>query len=168
MTEPRVLARDESRKSAGRIAPDTRTAWKWIGWLGLVLAVVGLWDFGLTWYPLNFGTAEWEFATVTASYSGLPLPSMGLVALAASAVARGARWQVALLSILLVALGVILLLGLLLFLTTVPIALRAVDGTALIGIKKAVAKTVMLAVMFPGAYIVAGISGLRGLSRERR
>ncbi len=167
MTEPRVLVREEGRKPAGLAAPDTRTAWKWIGWLGFVLAVVGLWDFALTWYPLNFGSPEWEFATVTASYSGLPLPTMGLMALAASAIARRVRWQVILLSLVLLLLGVGLLLGFLLFLTTVPMALRAVEGIALIGIRKAVAKTTMLAVMFGGAYLVAGIAGLRALRRSR-
>jgi len=167
MTEPRVLVRDEGKKPASRGAPDARTAWKWVGWLGFVLAVVGWWDFALTWYPLNFGSVEWEFATVTASYSGLPLPTMGLMALAASAVARRVRWQVILLSLALILLGVALLLGFLLFLTTVPIALRAVEGIALLGIRKAVAKTAMLAIMFPGAYLVAGIAGLRSVRRAK-
>jgi hypothetical protein len=167
MAEPRVLLRDEGRKGAGSIAPDTRTAWKWIGWLGLVLACVGLWDFALAWYPTNWGVPEWEFATVTASYSGLPLPTMGLIALTASAIARGVRWQVVLLSIGLICFSVALLLGFVLFLTTVPVALGAVQGIPALGIKKAVAKTTMLAVAFPGSYFVAGILGLRHLRRSR-
>jgi len=167
MTEPRVLVRDEGKKSAGLVAPDGRTAWRWIGWLGFVLAVVGLWDFVLTWYPLRFGSAEWEFATVAASYSGLPLPTMGLFALAASAIARRVRWQVIVLSVFLLLLGVLLLAGFLLFMTTVPLALRAVEGVALIGIRKAVAKTAMLGVMFGGAYLVAGVAGFRTLRRSK-
>jgi hypothetical protein len=165
MAEPRVLLRDKRGKHSNLITPDARAAWWWIGWLGLVLAVVGLWDFALTWYPMNWGSPEWEFGTVSASYSGLPLPTMGLMALAASAIARGVRWQVVLLSVGLIAFGVVLLLGFLLFLTTVPMALRAVEGVALLGIKKVIAKTAMLAVMFPVSYLAAGVVGIRHLRR---
>jgi len=163
MTKPRVLVSEEGKNAPRPIAPDTTTAWKWIGWFGLVLAIVGLWDFALTWYPMNWGSLEWEFATVAASYSGLPLPTMGLAALTASAIARGVQWQVILLSVGLLAFAIALLLGFLLFLTTVPIALQSVEGFALLGMKKAVAKTTMLAVMFPSSYLVAGIVGLRHL-----
>jgi hypothetical protein len=165
MREPRVLVRDAAGKSGRLMAPDSAGAWRWIGWLGLVLAVVGLWDFALTWYPANWGSPEWEFATVTASYSGLPLPTMGLLALAASAIARGVRWQVRLLSIGLIGFAIALLLGFVLFLTTVPVALTSVEGIALVGIKKAIAKTAMIAVMFPGAYLAAGVVGLGHLRR---
>jgi len=167
MTKPRVLVSEEGKKAAGPIAPDTKTAWKWIGWFGLVLAIVGLWDFALTWYPMNWGSLEWEFATVAASYSGLPLPTMGLIALMASAIARGVRWQIVLMSVGLIAFAITLLIGFILFLTTAPIALRSVEGVALVGIKKVIAKTTMLAVMFPTAYLVAGIVGLRHLRRSK-
>jgi hypothetical protein len=150
MTEQRVLARDKG-KGATSVVPDPNTAWRWIGWFGLVLAIVGLWDFALAWYPTNWGAPEWEFGTVTASYSGLPLPTMGLIAMMASALARGVRWQVVLMSVGLLAFAVALLLGFLLFLTDVPVALRAVEGVPLLGIKKAVAKTTVLALAFPGS-----------------
>ena len=167
MENARVLVSEEGKKAPRPIAPDTGTAWKWIGWFGLVLATVGLSDFALTWYPTNWGSPEWEFATVAASYSGLPLPTMGLIALTASAIARGVKWQIVLMSVGLIAFAIILLLGFLLFLTTAPIAFRSVEGLALVGVKKVIAKTTMLAVMFPTAYFVAGIVGLRHLRTRK-
>jgi hypothetical protein len=168
MTEGKVLVRDRGNKPTGSIAPDTRTAWKWVGWFGLMLATVGLSDFALAWYPMNWGSPEWEFATVTSSYSGLPLPTMGLIALMASAVARGVRWQVMAFSIGLIAWSLVLVLGFTLFLTTVPVALGAVQGIPLLGIKKAVVKTTILTVAFAGSYLVAGIVGIRHLRRSNR
>ena len=168
MAESKVLVRDEGKKPRPVTPPDTASAWRWIGAFGLVLAIVGLGDFVLAWYPSNFGAPEWEFATVTASYSGLPLPTMGLTALIASAIARGVRWQIRLLSVGLVLFAVALIAGFMLFLTTVPVALGAVQGVPLLGIKKAVAKTTLLAIAFPGVYLVAGVVGLRRLGRHRR
>ena len=99
MAERKVLVREEKKKPAGPLAPDASTAWSWIGWFGLVLAAAGIFDFLLAWYPLGLGSAEWEFGTITASYAGLPLPTMGLAALLGSALARGVRWQILVLSI---------------------------------------------------------------------
>jgi hypothetical protein len=167
MAESKVLVREDGKKSRPAAAPDAASAWRWIGGFGLVLAVVGMGDFVLAWYPTNWGSPEWEFATVTASYSGLPLPTMGLTALLASAVARGVRWQILLMSVGLILFAFALLAGFLLFLTTVPVALGAVQGLPLLGIKKAVAKTTLLAIAFPGTYLLAGILGFRRLRRHR-
>lgn len=168
MSEPRVLVRDREKKAARAAAPpDADSAWRWIGAFGLVLAVVGLADFALAWYPMSFGTPEWEFATVTASYSGLPLPTMGLTALIASAIARGVRWQILLVSVGLLVLALFLIGGYLLFLTTVPVALGAVEGVPLIGIRKAIVKTSLLAIAFGGTYLTAAIVGFRHVRRAR-
>ncbi len=168
MPERQVLVQEGAKKRDRVLAPDIGTAWRWIGWFGLVLAVVGLADFALAWYPMNWGSPEWEFGTVTASYSGLPLPTMGLLALIASAVARGMRWQIVVLAVGLLGFALLLYVGFAVFLTTVPMALGAVEGVPQLGIKKAIVKTTVLALAFPGSYVVAGWLALRHVRRAGR
>ena len=166
MSEKKVLVReDEGGKKARTkvLAPDVETAWKWIGWTGLVLAVVGAGDIALVWYPLNFGSPEWEFATVAQSFAGLPLVSIGLMGLLGAGLALGQRWVILGMGwgLLVGALG--LIVALFVFLTDVPMALGATEGLAETGIKKAVFKTVMLGLVFAGAYAAAGVAALKYL-----
>lgn len=52
--------------------------WGVLGSLGLAFAVVSLTDVALTFYPLGFGSAEWEFGTATAVMNNLPLAVVGI------------------------------------------------------------------------------------------
>ena len=167
MTHGKLLV-EERAKGVQPLSEAPAEGWKWIGWLGVLLAVVGLGDFVLAWYPLRFGVAEWEFGTVASTFAGLPLVTMGFAALLASGLARGRGWLVRLMGWWLVLFGVVVLAALVVFLTDVPIALRAVTGDAALGIKKAIAKTTMLGVVFSAAYVVSGASALRYLGRHRK
>src|SRR5688500_6782391 len=141
-------------------------AWRWVGWFGLALTVVGLADFGLTWFPLNLGSAEWEFGTIAASFSGLPLVTMGFAALLGSAAARGVRWQLTGMGLAALALALVLVGALVLFLLVVPVALQAVEGPGRIGVLKAIVRTALLGTVFSVAYLVAGIVALRQARRR--
>ena len=167
MTHGKLLV-EERAKGVQPLSEAPAEGWKWIGWLGVLLAVVGLGDFVLAWYPLRFGVVEWEFGTVASTFAGLPLVTMGFAALLASGLARGREWLVRLMGWWLVLFGVVVLAALVVFLTDVPIALRAVTGDAALGIKKAIAKTTMLGVVFSVAYVVSGASALRYLGRHRK
>src|SRR5262249_5339674 len=149
------------------LTSDTRAAWRWVGWFGLILALAGLGDWLLAWIPLHLGVPEWEFGTIVSSVSGLPLITMGFAGLLASALARGIRWQVISIAVFSVVFGLIVLGGLVVFLLDVPLALRAVTGTAHLGIVKATLKTAFLGVLFGGAYVLAGIAAL-GHARSHR
>jgi len=142
-------------------APDE--GWKWIGWFGLLLAAVGLGDFFLTWFPLHFGAPEWEFGTVASSFSGLPLVTMGFAALLGSGVARGKVWLVWVMSAALLVFALLILALYLVFMLDVPIALRAVQGLAALGIKKAIVKTSLLGLGFSAGYFAAAIAAWRYL-----
>jgi len=87
---PEVLTQERSGRPAS-LAPDSATAWRWIGWFGLLLFVAGLGDFVIAWVPMRLGSPEWEFGTVASTLAGLPLATMGLAGLLGSAVARGKR-----------------------------------------------------------------------------
>ena len=165
--EQRVLVRTDQGKRP-RVAPaDPHVGWAWIGWFGLLLSVAGVFDFALGWYPLRFGIPEWEFGTVVSTFSGLPLITMGFGALLGAGLARGTRWLLWVMAILMALFAVFLLVMLLLFLTNVPMALGAVDGVALLGIKKAVTKTVVLGVLFPVGYAAGAVAAVRHVQKAR-
>jgi hypothetical protein len=145
----------------GVLAPNVDQAWRWIGWFSLVLVIAGAGDWVLAWIPLRFGTAEWEFGTIVSTFAGLPLVTMGFAGLLGSAAARGVRWQLITVGVIVLAWGVMVVAALIIFFLDVPIALQAVQGPAHLGIMKATAKTVMLGLLFSTVYFVTGIAALR-------
>jgi hypothetical protein len=52
--------------------------WRVLAWLGGVFVVLSLVDFGLAFYPLGFGSPEWEFGTATAVMNNFPLATVGV------------------------------------------------------------------------------------------
>jgi hypothetical protein len=156
-----VIVREARPADRRRPVPDEDGAWKWVGWFGLVLATVGLTDFALTWLPMELGRAEWEFGTIAASFSGLPLVTMGFAGLLGSALARGVRWQLVAMTVVLLGMALFLVGALVVFVLVVPVALGVVEGAARTGILKAIARTLVLGVVFVAAYVAAGIGSLR-------
>jgi Sec-independent protein secretion pathway component TatC len=120
----------------------------------------------LAWVPLGFGNWQWEFGTVAGTFAGLPLTSIGLASVLASAMAQGKRRQLTALSVVLLALGLLILGSLVLFFLDIPLALRAAQGPASIGIKKAIVKTAMLGAGFSILYLSSGWAAFRQ-SRRR-
>jgi len=79
--EPRE--RWTATKGGGRSA-----AWKIGVGGGLAIAIVGWFDVLVGWYPPQFGSMEWEFATISRMFDSLPLGTVGFLALVAGLVAR--------------------------------------------------------------------------------
>lgn len=160
MTAPKVVI--DPRGKAAALIPNADRAWQAVGWLGGILAVAGLGDFVLAFIPTAFHSPEWEFATVASVFAGLPLPTLGLAAILASGYARGHRRMVLTTGTLLLVLGAAFLWLLIVFLTDVPIALKSgAEGAVLLGLKKAIAKTALLGLLFGLAYLVSGIRAVR-------
>ena len=131
ITEPRILF-DEGPSSVKAVGDPVR-AWRWLGWFSLVLALAGLGDWMLAWIPMRFGSPEWEFGTIASTISGLPLITMGFAGLLASAAARASRWQLITVGIVVLFFAVCTLAAFTIFMLDVPIAMRAVQGIAGIG-----------------------------------
>lgn len=162
----KILVREERSRRAAPTAPSTPVAWKVIGWFGLLLAIVGLCDVALHWYPLAFSSPEWEFGTVAMSLGALPLPTIGFAALLGSFLARGVRWGIMTMSIVLLVLGLAVLAAYALFLLDVPLALRAATSPAALTLKKAIFRTTVMGPGFGIAYVVGAVMALRHLSRS--
>lgn len=155
--------------SADQPAPPQRmsgpVAWWLLGNMGGALLIVGGVDLLLTWYPLSLGNPEWEFATVSATMNGIPVPAMGMVLLLAWAVTAKTRWAVRLLAALSGLVGVALLGAALLYATDVPLAWRAItDPVMQQGLTRAIAKTAVQSLVYPPVFLWMAIRAWRHAS----
>lgn len=152
MSAPKVLVQEAPARP--RLSPAPEFGWYLLGWIGLVFAAVGGVDLLLTWYPMNFGNPEWEFGTVSAALDGLPVLTMGLALLLGSGATRGERWLVRTMALVFAVLAVVILMAAVLYVTNVPIALKAVTQPVIrTGLKKAIAKAAGQSVLYPLAYL---------------
>lgn len=147
-----LLAKDEGRKPPLAQEPDF--GWYLLGWIGLAFTIVGGADLLLTWYPMNFGSPEWEFGTVTAALDGLPVPTLGLAMLLGVGAARGQRWLMRTLAIVFALLAIVIVTAAILYATNIPIALQSVpDAVVRTGLKKAIAKSTVQSVVYPAVFL---------------
>ena len=125
-------------------------SWQLLGALGLALSIVGAIDVGLAWYPLAFNAPEWEFGTITATFDGLPVLTMGLCLVFAGALHGGSRRARVVLRAIFGVLGVSLIAAGLLYASVMPLALRALSDPAVeVGLYRAMVKTVAQAITYP-------------------
>jgi hypothetical protein len=159
--EPRVLAQRHLRRRAATRPWDDDKLYRVVGWVGVVLALAALSDFALALYPLGFGSPEWELATIGAIVQGLPLFSIGLAAIWVGAGRGGRKWLLVVVGWVLVVAAALLLAALLLFLTDVPLAIKATQAVARVGIYKLVARTLFMGGVFGISYVVMAVMALR-------
>jgi len=161
MAAKKVLVR-EDQKDKAPIRPWSEAAkYRVAGWLGVVLVAAALSDYLLALYPWGMGSPEWELATIGSIVQGLPLFSIGLAALWVSAGGVGARWLLLTVGWSLVVVAVVLFGALIVFATNIPVALKATQDVARIGIEKLVARTLFMGFLFDAAYVVAAVVTLK-------
>lgn len=128
--------------------------------VGVAFLLVGLTDIALSWYPMRFGTPEWEFGTIGTTLNNMPLPTLGLLILAAWAVVTERKAPVKVFGVLMMVVGVVLVGLVVVYLLTLPPALTAIDAvenpSARVLAKKGIAKSLVQAVAFPAAYLLVG------------
>jgi len=159
----RVLVEPSVKAAGQRVVEPWSGAAKYrvAGWVGAVLALAALTDYALAFYPQGFGSPEWEIATISQVVQGLPLFSIGWIGVWVCAGGLGRRWLLAIVGLgFLVAAACVLAL-LVVFLTDVPVAIRATQSIARMGIVKLVAKTLILGLLFGASYIVVGLLALK-------
>ncbi len=152
-----------AKGSAAQFPYGQLIAWRFLGWLGVAYLVMSLIDLGLGWYPLGFGSSEWEFGTVSATLNGLAIPTLSLYLILCSAIVRERINVVRAVSIAMICIAVFMAILFLLYLTAVPLALRSVTANPIIhqGMKKAIVKASALFVGYEILLITAPIKSLR-------
>ena len=165
-----VIIPQESGRSATVERPTTAymssayiEAWRVIGWLGAAFFAMSMIDVVLGWYPVRFGSPEWEFGTISATVSALAIPALGLYLVLCSAIARE-RANIAKAAGIVMIMLAVFLLGLAFFyLTTLPLALRAVrtNDMASLNMKKAVLKWLILFVGYESLFVFGALKGIR-------
>lgn len=160
-------ASKSERSGSGGRREDAERAWHWVGWFAVALGLAGASDLVLAWIPLQLGNPQWEFATVAQSMSGLPLVTIGLAGVLGSGIARRrTRWIVVSATVLaIVALAIAAALWL--FWPNAGLALDQSSGTAAIGVRRTIAKTLFLGLTFGTACTVGAIAAFRHVLRMR-
>lgn len=170
---PRVLiggVAGEASSSSPILSPaQSRSQWSLLCAAGLAFLLVGGADLALTWYPAGFGQAEWEFGTVTATLNGMPVLLLGLALVVGWSAAAPRRWVARGLAVALGLFALAIIAMAMLYATTIPLALKAVpDPLVLIGIKRAILKTAVQAVVYPAALFWMAVFTWRQTGRREQ
>jgi hypothetical protein len=170
MSAPHVVIQAD-RKAFNPISTAApQTAWRALGRVGLVLAVVAGFDIALRWYPLSLRSPEWEFGTVAMTFASLPLVTVGLVAGLASAMARGAKASTTAMAAVFCVMALFTIVAFLLFVSDVPLALRAVASqnapAAMLEMKRTIARSLVMGAGFAVIYVYGSVVSLRYLLRR--
>jgi len=167
MTPPHVVIQADRKALNPITVAAPRTAWRLLGWFGLLLAAVGFVDVALQWYPASFKSPEWEFGTVAGSLATLPLLTIGLMSLLASFLARAERAGVVTMAVVFAVLLLFVVGSFLMFLSDVPLALKASAATPMVyTIKKSIIRTSVMAIGFGAGYFAAAVVSFRYLFRR--
>lgn len=137
-------------------------SWLILGWIGLAFLIVGGMDFALAWIPPRFGVREWEFATVTQSFNGLPILLLGVGLLTVASEETDRRWWGLVGSAASAVLLLWVLLGAVIWAMSVSIALETAPENVAVTVRKAIAKTAVQAVVYIAAFaLLLGRTRLR-------
>ena len=163
-TAPKVLVKRDQTARSPIQAKAPRAAWRMFGWFGLLLAIVGLVDVALQWYPVAFRSREWEFATISTTFATLPLLTLGATILLATFLTLGVRAGVMTMGVFFTLLGLGIVACYVLFALDIPIALKFATGPAGLTIKKAIVRSLVMGACFGVAYLAAAVVSFRYLS----
>lgn len=165
MNDPRIVVGHGTERPASRWVVESTAVWKMIAPVGVAFLLVGLADIALSWYPVRFGTPEWEFGTIGTTLNNMPLPTLGLMILAGWAAVTERRTPVKVFGVLMMVVGLVLAGLVVLYLLTLPPAWGAVtaveDPTLQVAAKKGIAKSLVQAVAYPAIYLLVGWNAWR-------
>lgn len=170
MSAPHVVIQADRKALSPITSSAPKTAWKALGRVGLILAVIASVDIVLRWFPTAFRSPEWEFGTVAMTFASLPVVTIGLVAGLASGMARGERGSVTVLAAIFCVMSVALFGCLLLFGSDVPVALSALKNNVPVDaareLKRTIARSIVMGVGFAVIYIYGSVVSVRYLLRR--
>lgn len=129
----------------------------------MVYLIMSLIDLALGWYPVSFGSSEWEFGTISATMAGLAIPTLALYLILGSALARDRTNMARITGFVMILFAVASAALCAIYLTSVPIALKAVEANPLVhlGLEKSVIKSLMLFTGYEILFILGAVRALR-------
>ena len=147
---PRVIGADSDVRKAGVPAASYRLSEFLPPFVafGFVLCGVGLIDLGMAWWPLRFGTGEWEFGIASRTFDSLALGTTGFIFLVGAASVRGRPLELRILGALSLLVLLVLLGAAFLFVSNAPIALSQVPAEARSALVRAITRTTSFAVLY--------------------
>jgi len=151
------------------IAPSGFRSAGLLGIAGVALALAGLLDVVLAWYPLGIGNPEWEFGTISGTLNSLPLLMVGLVVMLASAHENGHVVRVRVVSGLFALLTFFVLASAILYAMDIPLALKAVQNPlARAGLTKAIVKAFGLIIVYTAVFSWIAVASWRRTGNTTR
>lgn len=158
-SEPaRVLVSGEERPKKRLRDPEATSANLFVV-VGAAFAMIGLVDLGLLWTPVRIGTPGWEFATVSRTFTNVPMTAFGLVLVTYGLIrhparrpawTRGAAVVFGVLALVLVAMG-------LLYALAVPAVINQAGPEAMEALKRAIIKNGIEIVVYPVVFGLVSI-----------
>lgn len=138
-------------------------AWRVLMSLAFVFLALSLIDAVLAWYPLYMGSPEWEFGTISGTFSAMAMPALSLYLLLAAAIVLDRPILARALGIVMAILAIGLVVLVVVWTTNVPIALRATASNESIhfGVKKTVIKSLTLFAGYELLFIIGAIKAFR-------
>ncbi len=150
MNDPKIVAAARETRDARKVRSVGSTqAWAVLGWAAFAFLLVGGSDFVLAWVPPMFGNQQWEFGTVTATFNGLPIVVLSIALLLAASMQVERRWWSWLVAVVALVMFLWILGGAVLWATDAPLAARTIPDDLTLGLKKALVKTGIQAVVYP-------------------
>jgi len=128
---------------------------------GLALTLVGWLNVAFVWYPPRWANVDWEFGSIRATFEGLPLSTIGLMAMTAAVAVRGRRVSLRLMAALLVFLALVWTVFGAIFMLDVPVVFRAVNPDVRPALKQVVAQTSLMAATYVALYLITGVWAFR-------
>jgi hypothetical protein len=138
--------------------------------VGLALALVGFVDLLLLWFPTQLGTAGWEFATASRTFTNVPMTMVGLVLVAVGLVRRGTRPVIVRrLAVIFAALSFVLMaIGLLFALSAFAVLSQASGDTAADALQRAIVKNGVEIVAYPITFLAMATILWRAVREDKR
>lgn len=153
-----------SQRSGQRERARARAQFPWapVAVIGAALAVVGLADVALVWYPLSLGNPEWEFGVLSRTFNGLALATIGLAMLMVLALYARRRTLVGIGSFAFTVATVLVVLAAGLYLLVLPVAWGGAPAQLKESLGFAIGKTLL----YMGVYLcVYGFMAVHGWKR---
>lgn len=137
--------------------------------VGAGLALMGLIDLAILWTPVRFGIPAWEFATISRTFTNVPMTTVGLVLVVFGLVRRqvspgwirGAAVVFGVMAVILIVLALV-------YATAIPSVTRQVTQEASDGLTRAIVKNGAEILVYPTVLVALAVVLWRGVKKSEK